>query len=225
MNKRAGLTKNIKGITFVELLISLIVVSIMVLSFYSLETYGHRQVMIADRRVKVQNDLAYALEHMAKYVQQASGNLSKKAIQYYPNPANAATATGFRVYVDLNSTQTPSVFTDDGWIDYDLFNSNTLRATCTANGGTCPFTSPEYLSYKIISGVVGNTTMPVSPTNGFYVLVGSLGNFVDVGLVGLYDPNKPISNTGVNPVTRKTEFVNPQVAMKTKIICNSSSSN
>ena len=165
----------------------------------------------------MQNELTYALEHMSKYVQQANGNLSRNAIQYYPDPLSAVTATGFRVYIDLNSTQTPSVYTDDGYIDYTL-SSNTLTATCTANGGICPFTT-ENLTARIIAGVVGDTIMPNSPTSGFYIKIGSLtdtlGTFVDIGLVGRYYPTVATSLA--------TRFTNPQVEMKTKLICNSCS--
>jgi len=210
--------KNSKSVTLIELLISMMIIAIMVLSFYSLEIYGHQQVMSADRRSKVQNSLSYCLEHMSKYVQQANGNFSRKAIQYIPGPTGAS-ATGFRVYIDLKSPQTPSVLTDDSWIDYTL-SSNTLTATCNAGsgGGVCPFTT-ENLSDKIIDGIEGDTIMPSNPASGFYINIGSLtdtlGTFVDIGLVGRY---KPAEATSL--ITRLT---NPQVAMKTQLICSSSS--
>ena len=40
------------------------------------------------------------------------------------------------------------------------------------------------------------------------------GNLVGIDLVGRYDPTKPVSGT---------RFANPQVEVKTQIICNSSS--
>ena len=212
--------KNIKSVTLVELLIAMMVVAIMVLSFYSLENYGHQQVMSADRRAKVQNSLSYCLEHMSKYVQQANGNSNRKAIQYIPGPTGSS-ATGFRVYIDLNIPQTPSVLTDDGWIDYTLSGVPLkLTAACNANGGSCPFTT-EVLSDKIIAGVEGDTIMPSSPTSGFYIMIGSLsttlGTFVDIGLVGRYLPTVATSLA--------TRLTNPQVEMKTQIICNNSSTN
>jgi len=203
--------KNNKSVTLIELLISMVVISIMVLSFYSLETFGHQQVMSAARRTKVQNSLAYALEHIGKYVQQANGDSSNKAIRYYG-------ATGFSVYVDLRSSDdlsnrlTPSDFTDDGRIDYTL-SGNTLTATCTANGGTCPFTT-EVLTDRIIAGVVVGSTIPASPGSGFYVLVDPTGSFVDIGLVGRYTPTD-------TPADALARLKNPQVVMKTRLICNS----
>jgi Tfp pilus assembly protein PilV len=194
--------KKVLGLSLIELLVSMILMSLVLLGFFSIELFSSHHVVSSDRRAKVQNEISYAIEYMSKYVQQANGNLSRSAIQ--------ANATGFRVYIDLNSTQTPSVLTDDGWIDYTL-SSNTLTATCTANGGTCPFTSPENLTTKIIAGVAGNTIMPEFPDKGFYVSITDQGTAVDIGLVGRYDPAAAASSD------------NPQISMKTRLVSPSSS--
>jgi hypothetical protein len=185
-----------------------------ILGVFGIATFSQEQVITPNRRARVQNELSYVFEHMSKYVQQSNGNVTRKAIRYLPG-LTAAGATGFRVYIDLRTPQTPSNFADDGWIDYTL-TANTLTATCTANGGTCPF-AVDNLTSKIIAGVVGGATMPVAPASGFYVLVDPLGNFVDVGLVGRFDPARP--------ATAGTRFANPQIEMKTKVVCNSSSTN
>lgn len=199
-----------KSITLIELLVSIITVTAMVLTIFGIYTYSNSQVINTERRTKVANEMAYALEHMTKYVQQANGSLSRKAIQY-------AGATGFRVYVDFRNPQTPSDYTDDGWIDYTL-SSNTLTATCTANGGTCPFTT-ETLTTRIIPGVAEDTIMPDTdnPASGYYIYIDSLGNIVEVGLVGRYNPALTYDVT--------TRLSNPQVKMKSKIICNNASTN
>lgn len=191
-----------RSLTLVELLISLLIVSIMVLSFYGLETFSHGQMINSERRAKVQNQLAYALEHMTKYVQQANGDKN--------NPAIVLTGFGFQVRVDLNNPQTPSDLTDDAWVSYSL-SGNTLSTSCSGSA-RCPFVT-ETLSSKIIGNFVADTIMPNNPTNGFYVKVDPSGNLVDVGLVGRYYTSSPAT------------LANPQVEMKTKIICNNSSIN
>jgi len=207
-----------RSITLLELIVSIVTVSAMILTIYGIYTYSHSQVINAERRTKVQNELGYSLEHMTKYVQQSNGSLSRKAIQYYPGPL-AAGATGFRTYIDLRNPQTPSDPADDGWIDYILTSAtNTLTATCTANGGTCPFTT-ENLTNKIISGIAGDTIMPDTdnPSSGFYIDIDDLGNIVEVGLVGRYKP--------AETYTVATRLANPQVKMKAKILCNNASTN
>ena len=216
--KKSG---NIKATSLVELMISIIVVSVMVLSFQSLETFGHNQVVSADRRAKVQNDLAYCLEHMAKYVKQAAGNgnlnANYPAILLYPTAAGAK--TGFQVRVDLNDPQTPSNFSDDALVYYTLAG-NALSTGCTPQGtGTCGSFSAETLSTKIVANF-NNGILPLIPlyssSDGFYVSIDASGNFVDIGLVGRYYPTKV--------PTAASKLTNPQVALKTRLICNNTSS-
>ncbi|MDD5476612.1 MAG: hypothetical protein PHG87_00150 [Candidatus Omnitrophica bacterium] len=206
----------VKSITLVELLISIIIVTIMILSFYSLETFTQGQVINSDRRAKVQNQLAYALEHMSKYVQQAQGNLTRPPIEYFP----AGNPDGFRVWVDFN--QTPWDLTDDSWVRYQI-NGNTITASC--GGGSCPASfNNENLTTKVLSNFSAGimpSPLPNNPAAGFYVKIdpNSSGspNVVEIGLVGRYNPSQPY--------TLATRLTNPQVQMKTRIICNNSSTN
>jgi Tfp pilus assembly protein PilV len=211
------MNKKTKSVTLVELIISILIVALMVLSFYSLETFSHKQVINADRRTKVQNSLSYCLQHMSKYVQQASGYKSDSGIQLIAN--------GFKVRVDSYLFQNPPILpttdlNDDVWISYTL-SGNALSTSCTPFGtGSCGSFLPEVLSNYIVAGF-NNNVLPVIPvysaSNGFYVQIDALGNFVDVGLVGRYYPT-------VLP-TRATKLTNPQVAIQTKLICNNSSTN
>ena len=204
--------KKICGLTLLELMIAIVLMGMLVLGFYSIDLFSRYHVISSDKRAKLQNEISYALEHMSKYVQQANGNLNRNAIQYYPGPTSAG-ATGFRVYIDLRNPQTPSVLTDDSWIDYTL-SSNILTVACTANGGTCPFIpATENLTGKIIAGVAGDTIMPESPDKGFYIKITDQGMAVDVGLVGRHSPLVAASPD------------NPQVSMKTRLISSCSSTN
>ena len=227
MDKRIGLiwykvrgfkfSVNIKSITLLELLMALVIMSIMVLSFYSMQSFSSKELVTANRRTKIQNNLTYCLEHMSKYVQQANGNSGRKAIQYYPGPT-ATGATGFKVYVDFNNPQTPSDPTDDAFVYYTL-STNTLSVGCT--GANCPSIA-EALSTKIVHNFNNSLLPAVGPTDntdGFYVVVDPLGNFVDVGLVGRYYPD------AAHVPTLQTRSQNPQIAIKTKLICNNSSTN
>lgn len=127
--------KSLKSVTLVELIISMVIISMMVLSFYSLDTFSRQQAISADRRSKVQNSLAYALEHMSKYVQQATGDITgdinnnNQGIQQIPS--------GFKVRVS-----------GGGWIQYQL-NSHTLTASCSGIG--CPAGFQEDLSTKVLN--------------------------------------------------------------------------
>lgn len=190
-NRHSRFLLNIKSLTLIELILSVIILTTMVLSFYSLESFTQSQVFSADRWSRVQNDLTYVLEHMSKYVQKASGNATFPAVQM--------TATGFQVRVDFRNTQDPSDLGNTAWVTYEL-NANTLRTRCTALGsgicGSFP-ASWESLSDRIISFT---PTPGVTPAN----------NIIEIDLVGRFDPDE-----------NEDRMTNPQAEMKTKVICNS----
>jgi len=209
-----GLKDN-QSTTLVELMICLVIIATIVLSLFSLETFSHSQVISADRRSKVQNTLAYCLEHMSKYVEQAGGNnnIGYPAIALYPA---AGAKTGFQVRVDFNNPRTPAIPSDDAVVYYSLNSS--LHTITTACSGTCGSFISEVLTRKIVGGF--NNSVPASisanptmATDGFFVVVDPLGNYVDIGLIGRYDPEEA------------TSTINPQIGMKTRLICNNSSTN
>lgn len=178
------MNKKNDAVTLIELLISVAIISVVIISFYSIDTFSRNQVLNSDRRAKVQNELSYILDHMSKYVQQGRGDLSR--------PAIAAIGSGFKVYVDFNNT--PSDLVDDALISYSLSGA-ALSVNCS--GANCPF-STETLSNRITtftSQVIGN------------------GSSVEVNLVARYNSSEAVS------------LRNPQVEMKTKIICNNCSTN
>jgi prepilin-type N-terminal cleavage/methylation domain-containing protein len=201
--------KKTRGLTLIELMVSLAIMSLVIIGIYNIQSFSINQAVDAERRAKVQNDLAYIFEHMSKYVQQANGNINNRPI--------VMTATGFQVRFDCKAVQTPANLADDVWIYYSLSGHN-LSTGCNGAGcAACPAGSvpvpPEVLSNKILANFQPNTIMPAAPADGFYVKIDPLGNLVDVGLAGRYLPDPT------------TSLLNPQVQMKMKLICNSSSAN
>lgn len=191
----------LRGVTLIELVISITIISVMVLGLYSINIFSRNQVLSSDRRAKLQIDLVNALEHMSKYVHQANGNFN--------NPAIEVLGSGFRVRVDFNSPQTPLNLADDGWVSYAL-SGNTLSVSCAGSCGS--FVPDPSLNVKIIAGF-DNLIMPSNPDKGFYAWVSDQGSFIEIGLVGRYNPASGAS------------LDNPQIEMKTKVICNGSSAN
>jgi len=203
------LRHNIRSITLVELLVSLMLMGAMILSFTGLETFSHERVLGADRRTKVQNSLSFCLDTMSKAVLQASGNAANPAIKLYPD---AGAKSGFQVRVDQNTPPTPDDFSDDTWVHFFLSGNQLITGS--------PTTTDEVLSSKIVANF-SNSVMPDSPAGfGFYAYIdvaGAEGNFIEMGLVGRYLPDQ-------DPAVA-IRLVNPQVAMKTKAYCNNSSTN
>lgn len=213
-----------KAVTLIELIISVIIVSTVILSFYSIDTFSRNQVIRSERRTKVQNELSYALAHMNRYVQIANGYVSDpsdpndpmRGIQYFPqgNP------DGFQVQVDFNGT--PSDFSDDAWVRYRFKNNNTIEASCS--GGSCPasFINNENLTSdnRILTGFVKDCILSdplpgcAGGGEGFFVNIADNGSSVDIGLIGRFR-----ADAGEDKIR------NPEVAMKAKLICHSCSTN
>ena len=57
-----------KSVTLIELLIAMILISLLVVGFSSLEFFSRRHVVTSDRLAKLQNEVSYLLGHMAKNI-------------------------------------------------------------------------------------------------------------------------------------------------------------
>ncbi len=86
-----------KGLTLVELLIAICIFSLVVLGFSSIETFSRYHVLSSDRRIKLQNDASYVLEHMAKYIGEAIGDANNAAVSIEDSNRR------IEVYADLAS--------------------------------------------------------------------------------------------------------------------------
>jgi len=193
------MNKKTKAVTLLEMIIVIVLMFLLVLGFYSVGSFSRHHVADSDKRAKIQNELSYALEHMAKYVQAGTGNSASLAIQLYNHGSAPA---GFKVRVD--SLQTPEDLEDDTTMNYYL-DGNTLYAGIEGS-------DPEVLSDKILTNF-STGIMPDVPLAGFYVDINPSGTAVEVGLVGR---DKPTEDAGID---------NPQVVMKTKLFSGSASAN
>jgi len=197
-----------KSVTLIELIIAVSLFGVLVVAFTSFDTYSRHHVIVSDRRARLQNELAYALEQMSKYVLQGTGNFNNQPLQQ--------TTNGFRVRVDYwpysspVQTPTPQNLNDDLWFNFSL-NANTLSSICTqvtpGVSPACPFA--ETLSTRIIAGVVYGP-IPSNPTSGFYINFTDSNTMVEVGLVGRWNLSSAVS------------VDNPQVVMKSKVYSHSS---
>ena len=87
------------AVTLLELLIAIGLFSLIVVGLSSIGTFSRHHVMSSERRVKLQNELSYALEHMSKNIQRATGDATRPALSVLapgdllsvrvdPNPSN-----------------------------------------------------------------------------------------------------------------------------------------
>ncbi len=69
-----------KSVTLVELLIAICIFAVIAIGFSSIDTFSRYHVMSSDRRAKLQNDASYVLEHMAKEIGKAIGDVNQTAV-------------------------------------------------------------------------------------------------------------------------------------------------
>jgi len=89
------MSRRTRGITLLELLVSLVLLSIITIGLSSIDLFGRFHVISSDRRAQVQNALSYVLEEMSKDVIRAKGD--------FGNPGIVPAGTGFSVRIDNNT--------------------------------------------------------------------------------------------------------------------------
>jgi Tfp pilus assembly protein PilV len=196
-----------KAITLIELLIALVLLSLIVLGIDSINYFSSSHIATSSRRMMLQNQVAYCLNHMSKYVSQGIGDFSNP-------PLWAVGTNGFRVRIDPN--RTPSVLTDDLFYSYTL-TGNALTFSCSQASGSSPACpASEVLSnLHIIPGVALNQTMPDNPPDatikGMYINFSNSFSAVEVGLIVREEPSLSV------------RLSNPQVQMKMLLTTHSAS--
>ncbi len=166
MNKRTG-------ITLIELIIAISLLGVIALAFTSIQSFSQYHAIGSDHRAKVQNELSYALEHIAKNVQRAAGDYHKPPIELVAN--------GFRVRVDDRATPVPGDYNNDTWYSYVL-SGNSL----SCNG--------EVLSTRVVSGVNNNYPTSAPANTGFnFGLPDSGMTCVAIMLRGRYYPANSVN--------------------------------
>ncbi|MCU0665760.1 MAG: prepilin-type N-terminal cleavage/methylation domain-containing protein [Candidatus Omnitrophica bacterium] len=63
-----------RSVTLLELLMSLLIMSIVLAALTSINTFINHNALSSDRRSKLQNEVSYTLEHMTKEIGKARGN-------------------------------------------------------------------------------------------------------------------------------------------------------
>ncbi|MCX5701420.1 MAG: hypothetical protein NTW64_00335 [Candidatus Omnitrophica bacterium] len=92
-----------KSVTLLELLIAMSLLGLLVIGISSIETFSRYQLTSAGIRSRLQNEVSFLLEHMAKNVNMAIGDYSNLPV----DTSSIDGDTAIRVYVDLTSGGLP----------------------------------------------------------------------------------------------------------------------
>ena len=197
--------------------VALMVLSILVIVFAAIDLFTQGQVLTIDRRSKVQNELAYILEHSAKQISKAIGNTkidrsSSDGDQIIKtDPILGDTAIEFYAENNYNGVRDNSGATPDNWMAYRLRPSTADPATesyqlwycpsCATSG--CLDCTPAWgTADNILGKKVKGVTYAYDPA----------GNYVDISITGCWDPSGSATNVECGTSDR-----NPSTSMSTRI--------
>ena len=139
-----------KSVTLIELIIAISLVAVIILGVNSINIFSHYQVVSSDRRAKLQNEVAFCLEHMTKHISMAIGDVSNDPIVAYSDNR------GIRVRIDDNPAN-GRVDTTDHWIAYRHIGNQILFFPNATTSGV-PSGSSEVLSNRILTTNLGAST-------------------------------------------------------------------
>lgn len=206
---------NKRGLSVFELLISLSIFSIMIIGFSSIDTFSHYHVISADRRAKLQNEVSYLLEHMAKNM---TGTYNPYIIPYVARggaigdinqaPVSLSIIGGDNamiIWIDANSNGKRDA--SDKQIAYRYSSSN--YQIWYYSDYTDSSASYEVIANKIRPNFSSGTSQPT------YRTYSSSNNYVEVQIGACWDPDSTPSSCGSRD--------NPALSMKNRIQLPSSS--
>jgi len=209
-----------KSVTLIELLIAIVLLSVVVLGFGSIDMFSHYHVLTADRRAQAQNEASYALEHMSKNVSRAIGNEMINGANTVVDIANVTGGGEFRrlkVYIDANNNgvREAPVANSDYWITYRYFNSGPLRNSVQFCGHcqnkTC---NPCTSGWETVS-------LRSNKVNGFEIVKPNAANiltdnYIEATITACWDPQEThfLCGTPDNPtVTMRARIKMPSVSI------------
>jgi prepilin-type N-terminal cleavage/methylation domain-containing protein len=193
---------SLRGLTLIELLIAIVLLSVIILAISNIDLFTRFHTISADRRVKLQNGVSYVLEHMTKEISRAIGNVVIDGINNIVNFTPIAGDTAIRVYIDSNATGGPGDgrrdAINDRWIAYRYRDASApvneryqiwYYANCV--GPNC--NQPGTIGPEVIARNIADFSRSVN------------NNVVEVAVTGRWDPSQAASSD------------NPEVVMRTKI--------
>ncbi|HTZ11410.1 MAG TPA: prepilin-type N-terminal cleavage/methylation domain-containing protein [Candidatus Margulisiibacteriota bacterium] len=198
---------NIKnsGVTLVELVVSVVLMSLLVLSYFQIDNFSRLQVLGSDRKAKLQSEVSICLEQLTKDAARAIGDINSNHAAATVSPVSGDYA--LRIWVDSNpdgmridDLSNPSHdqevayrFTGASGASSDRYQVWYYPQCVGANCDQAGSVGPEVLSRHIVSFAV--SCYPALPNNN-----------LDITISARWDPENSVSidNPAVNMRTRLT---------------------
>lgn len=166
-----------KSITLIELLITIVLFAIVVLSFASIDLFSRRQLLNLERQSELQNESSLLMAHMSKNIQKATGTCVD-----FPVSISDAALGGplMTIYLDSNGDGLRDKQVAYQWDDTNYY------VRYYDDYGTSPASS------EIIARQISSLTMSLP--------AGSSSHYVQLAAIACWQPGQPVSYY-TNPCT------------------------
>jgi prepilin-type N-terminal cleavage/methylation domain-containing protein len=171
-----------KAVTLLELLIAMVLIGMIVLGLHTIEIFSRFHILASDRRVKLQNDATYVLEHLAKTMLNAVGDVGDAS----RNPIETNTIEGdnaLRIWTDTNSNGQRD--TGDKQVAY-RYNATNYEIWYYSNYTDAPDTY-EVITKGIIRPDFNTNIDATQPT---YFVYSSANNYIEAQITACWDPDE-----------------------------------
>jgi hypothetical protein len=181
----------IRSSTIMELLVSMVILSILVIVFAAIDIMSQTHVLTVDRRARVQNDLVYILEHSTKYISKAIGNAKINKItddgdQIIRNTVQTGDGAAIEFYIDVNGNGKR----DDDPTPWRAYRFRSAGAANEYEFWWCPKCSSSDCDVcDPVWGVSADNTLSKRVTGVTYAY-NAANAYVDVTVQGCWDPKK-----------------------------------
>lgn len=182
------MNKHLPATTLLELLIALAILGLIVIGIYNLDLFSQYQVTGSDRRAKLQYDASYVLEHMEKWISQASGYINQPAVNLTTISGNQA------IIARINATRQVAY----------RYSPNPNYEIWYYDNYTGPSSSYDVISPKEIMPDFSSSTSQYT-----YCTYNPADNYVDVKITACWNPALPCGTTDNPSVEMRSRIYMP----------------
>lgn len=174
------MNRRLNAVSLIELMVGLVLVSLVILGLSNIEAFSRNIFFRTDKKIKVQNDVAYVLQHMSKYVGRGIGEPDIPAINLSVAGFNLNEAV--RVWTDSNSNGALDIAAgcptgnNDNRVAYALDAGN--HTVLFFPDFECDATHAEVLARNVMHF---NVTYSSDKRNTLGVTISGCGNYTGCG--------------------------------------------
>ena len=215
-NLTIGQYNNKKGVTLLELIIAVCIFTLIVIGFSSIDTFSRYHVVSSDRRVKLQNDASYVLEHMAKHItgiDTQGGAIGDVTNTPTSSPVSLTFIGGENaivINIDYNNNGKWDGTSTDRQIAYRYSAANYEIWYYSPYSGGTPG-SPEVITSKKIRPNFSSTTS--QPTYCSYSTSAPYNDYIEVQIGACWDPAGTCGTPDNPALSMKNRIYMPAVSI------------